>query len=382
MNNSLQEISLYIHIPFCVSKCTYCDFFSIPTACQKNAVHQAYIDSLCKEILFRIKQYDIRKIKTVYIGGGTPSLLNSNQIKQISDVLKQVGFCEPYEFTFEVNPDDVSKELLQNLEQAGVNRISCGIQSFSQDVLKSVHRRADSEQNYSCFDDFQAFFNGKISADLICGLPGETEKSFLDGLGFLISKNIPHISMYSLCVEDETPLGYAINSGSQKYDFDFSDELWIKGRDLLLSKGYVQYEVSNFCLPGNECLHNMAYWTHKNYIGCGSGATGTVENLRYTNSKDIQNYTDFWNQNEILADKIPQTVEKISQQTAQFEYFMMGLRTLRGVSPQEYEMIFGEKIAPEILEKLKSNCKKSPQGFYYLDKEKLLFLNSFLEELM
>ena len=188
--------------------------------------------------------------------------------------------------------------------------------------------------------------------------------------------------MYSLCVEDETPLGKAINSGSQKYDYDFSDELWIKGRDLLFSNGYVQYEVSNFCKPGNECLHNMAYWTHQDYIGCGSGATGTVQNIRYTNSKDIQSYIDFWNQNEIIPDKIPQTVEKISQQTAQFEYFMMGLRTLRGVSSQEYEMIFGEKIAPEILEKLEANCKKSPQGFYHLDKEKLLFLNSFLEELM
>ena len=382
MNNTLQEISLYIHIPFCVSKCTYCDFFSIPTSCAKNAVSQDYVDSLCNEIKFRIKQYDVSKIKTLYIGGGTPSLLNKNQIKQISDVIKQIGLSSSYEFTFEVNPDDVTEELLINLEQAGVNRISCGVQSFSQDVLKSVQRRADSQQNYNCFENFKGFFKGKISADLICGLPEETEKSFIEGLKFLISKNIPHISMYSLCVEDETPLGKAINSGSQKYDYDFSDELWIKGRNLLLSNGYVQYEVSNFCKPGNECLHNMAYWTHKDYIGCGSGATGTVQNIRYTNSKDIKKYTDFWKQDEIFLDKIPQSVEKISQQTAQFEYFMMGLRTLRGVSPQEYEMIFGEKIAPEILEKLESNCKKSPQGFYYLDKEKLLFLNSFLEEFM
>ena len=382
MENNNKDISLYIHIPFCISKCTYCDFFSIPTGCHEQAVAQDYADALCNEIRFRINQYGAKSIKTVYIGGGTPSLLSCSQISQIANVIKETGLCSEYEFTFEVNPDDVSKSLLVCLEENGVNRISCGIQSFSQDVLKSVHRRANSVQNYSCFDDFKAFFKGKISADLICGLPGETEKSFIDGLKFLILKNIPHISMYSLCVEDETPLGDAINSGRQNYDVDFSDELWIKGRDLLLENGYVQYEVSNFCLPQNECLHNMAYWTHKNYIGCGSGATGTVENVRYTNSKDIQNYIAFWNQDEKLPDNIPQTVEKISQQTAQFEYFMMGLRTVRGVSPEEYEQIFTEKISPEILKKLEMNCKKSSQGFYFLDKDKLLFLNSFLEDLM
>ena len=382
MNNNQQNISLYIHIPFCLSKCTYCDFFSIPRACEKNPVPPDYVDALCKEILFRSRQYDVDKIQTVYIGGGTPSLLNEDQIKQISDVIKQIGLSSEYEFTFEVNPDDVKKELLLNLKQAGVTRISCGIQSFSQDVLKSVHRRANSSQNYSCFELFEAYFKGKISADLICGLPGESEKSFLEGLNFLISKKLPHISIYSLCIEDETPLGAAINSGRQEYDLDFSDDLWIKGRNLLLSKGYVQYEVSNFCLAQNECLHNMTYWTHKNYIACGSGATGTVANIRYTNTKDIQAYTDFWKENEISPDNIPQSVEKISQETAQFEYFMMGLRTVRGVSPKEYEELFAEKMPPAILEKLESNCKKSAQGFYYLDKDKLLFLNSFLQELL
>ncbi len=382
MNNNQKETSLYIHIPFCVSKCTYCDFFSVPTGCAKNAVPQTYVDSLCNEIKFRIKQHDVSGIKTVYIGGGTPSLLNENQIKQIFDVIKQAGLCEAYEFTFEVNPDDVSKELLVCLEHCGVNRISCGNQSFSQDVLKSVHRRAESSQNYACFDLFDSFFTGKVSADLICGLPLETEKSFMDGLEFLVSRKIPHISMYSLCVEDETPLGSAINSGKQKYDIDFSDELWVEGRDYLLSKGYVQYEVSNFCLPQNECLHNMAYWTHKNYIGCGSGATGTVWNTRYTNSKNIEEYKNFWLLEEIYADKIPQAVEKISQETAQFEYFMMGLRTKRGVSVAEYEQIFESKMPAKIQKKLEVNCIKNQQGFYFLDKEKLLFLNSFLEDLL
>ena len=384
MNNTIKEISLYIHIPFCLSKCTYCDFFSISrnSARSKVPVPQDYVNALCSELQFRLNQYENYRIKTLYIGGGTPSLLNNSQIMQISEIIKNYGFCEEYEFTFEVNPDDLSKELLLCLGQAGVNRISCGIQSFSEDVLKSVHRRANSIQNHNCFELFKDYFHGKVSADLICGLPGESEESLIAGLDFLIKQKIPHISFYALCVEEETPLGAAITCGQQKYDFDYSDELWIKGRDYLLSKDYEQYEVSNFCLPGFECLHNMAYWTHKDYISCGSGATGTIKNLRYTNTKNIKEYEEFWLADQKISDKIPQSVEKIEQSTAEFEYFMMGLRTSRGVSQEEFENIFSKKMPDPLLQKLKINCEKSPQGFYYLNKDKLLFLNSFLQELM
>ena len=135
---SCKEISLYIHIPFCVSKCDYCDFFSIPVGLKNNAVSSDYIDSLCNEIKSRLKQYENFLLKTVYIGGGTPSLLSTAELNKITDILKEYGFVSDYEFTFEVNPDDVSKELLLALEAAGVNRISCGIQSFSEDVLKSA----------------------------------------------------------------------------------------------------------------------------------------------------------------------------------------------------------------------------------------------------
>ena len=382
---SLKEISLYIHIPFCVSKCSYCDFFSIPVGCKNNSVPDEYITALCNEIKTRLEEYRSCIIKTVYIGGGTPSLLNNEQIKKISDVIKAAGVTNNYEFTFEVNPDDVSKDLLLNLEEAGVNRISCGIQSFSEDVLKSVHRRANSIQNYDCFKLFKDFWHKKLSVDLICGLPYETESSMLNSLEYLVEQKIAHISFYSLCVEDETPLGQAIVNGDQKYDFDFSDSLWIKGRDFLLAKGYLQYEVSNFSLPGFECLHNMTYWNHKDYIGCGAGGTGTLHNhksdFRYTNTKDIKEYVNYWTQASVNSKAAPQTIENIPLKTSQFEYFMMALRTSRGVSLQEYEEIFNEKMPLELVEKLSERCKKSDSGFYYLEKEQLLFLNNFLEEI-
>ena len=377
-----KEISLYIHIPFCISKCSYCDFFSVACKDYKNEIPSEYVDALCKEINYRLSQFKAASLKTVYIGGGTPSILSQNQIRQITDVIKNAGLSEGYEFTFEVNPDDVSKPLIDCLEACGVNRISCGIQSFSENVLKSVHRRANAEQNYNCIPFLKSNFSGKVSADLICGLPGETEQSLLAGLDYLVQNKIPHISFYSLCVEEETPLGHKVNSGELDFDFDFCDELWIKGRDFLLSKGYTQYEVSNFCLPDFECAHNMTYWTHKNYIGCGSGATGTIDNVRFTNTKNIKEYEEFWLNNQKIADKIPQTVEKIEQKTAEFEFFMMGLRTARGVSPQEYKAFFEKEMPEKLLKKFEAECQKSQNGFYYLDKDKLLFLNSFLEELL
>ena len=387
MSNS-ENISLYIHIPFCISKCTYCDFFSVPVQFTKTTVPQEYVDALCNEISFRLNQYDVYKINTVYIGGGTPSLLSEKQIEQISDVIREKGLTIDYEFTFEVNPDDVTQALLINLDKAGVNRISCGIQSFSEDVLKCVHRRANLQQNYDCFKLFKSFWHKKLSVDVICGLPYETENTLISGLDFLVKQNIPHISFYSLCVEEETPLGKDIITGKQKYNEDFSDELWIKGRDFLLSKGYIQYEVSNFCLSGFECIHNMAYWTHKSYIGCGSGAAGTIyktkdkQDFRYTNTKNIEEYIKFWSNSYKNHINIPQTEEIISGKTSKYEYFMMALRTLRGVSPAEYEKLFDEKMPQTILEYLNEKCRKSASGFYYLDNEQILFLNSFLLKIL
>lgn len=387
---SFKEISLYIHIPFCISKCDYCDFFSIPTGCKNNCIPKEYVSALCNEIKFRLTEYQNCRIKTVYIGGGTPSLLSESQLKAIASEIQNVGLTQEYEFTVEVNPDDVTPKLLKALDSAGVNRISCGIQSFNDRALKNAHRRADSKTVYECLQMLNSNWSHTLSADLICSLPGETQESMLSGLDYLVKSQIPHISFYSLCIEEETPLGKAILSGKQDFDEDFNDELWLKGRDFLISNGYVQYEVSNFCKPGYECLHNMTYWTHKDYIACGAGGTGTIyskgEGLRYTNNKSPDEYMLFWNQSlsEIKenAGKIPQYVEKIRQKTSEFEYFMMGLRTLRGVSVAEYKDIFSHEMPAAILQKLEENCEKSDSGFYYLKPEKLLFLNSFLEQLL
>lgn len=331
-----------------------------------------------------------KTVSTIYIGGGTPSLLNENQIEKISGTIKQFPLSEDPEFTFELNPDDINEQLLKALWKNGITRLSVGVQSFSDTVLKSIQRRADSACIYSALDCIKAFWPGKMSADLICGLPYETEETMLKALQNLINYEIPHISFYSLCVEEETPLGKQITNGLVPYDQDFCDDLWIKGRDFLLQNGYEQYEISNFCKKENECRHNMTYWTHKDYIGAGAGACGTLYNqdgtgIRLNNTKDISAYIQFWNNlTENPEPDIPQEKEILELQTSIFEYFMMGLRTKNGVSPQEYKDIFGSPMPEKIINVFRKweqkglcICKER----YALNEKGMLFLNNILQEI-
>lgn len=295
------SVSLYIHIPFCVSKCAYCDFFSKTDLSSIDL----YVDALVNEIKFRFKNF-IPKIKTIYIGGGTPSLLNIQQILKIQNAIESVCNLESdLEFTIEVNPDDIDEDYLDKLKKSKINRISCGIQSMSNKVLEFSNRRSRKQQNLTALSLLQNTWNKNFSIDLICGLPEETEQSFLQGLRKILSFNPNHISMYSLTVEDETPLGNLINKGKIEYDYDFSDALWLKSKEILENAGYFQYEVSNFAKPGFESKHNLTYWNHQTYVGVGSGATGTIyfdggEGFRYTNTTDIFKYIKFWNNQKTI----------------------------------------------------------------------------------
>ncbi len=396
-----KKYSVYIHIPYCLSKCKYCDFFSIP--CGAAKVPEEYITALCNEMT-RISG---KVIDTVYIGGGTPSLLNDKQIKKLFCTLnKECKLSDDVEITFEVNPDDVTKKLLEILEAAGVNRISCGIQSMNDKALAFAGRRADSAANRNALELFKKYWKNALSLDFICGLPEETEESFIKGLKEAVLYSPSHISMYSLSIEKETPFGLDLASGKYAYDYDFADQLWLKGREFLKTNNYLQYEVSNFALDiGNNnkniCRHNLSYWNHKDYFGLGSGATGTIygeggEGLRQTNTSDINKYINYWQKNSIsnadnpaennLKTKIPQLSEKIDFSTSKFEFFMMGLRKLEGISQKEYEKIFNTPL-PENFIKLFNNwqtkglCHKIGDRFA-LNEKGILFLNSFLEGLL
>lgn len=382
-----KNVSLYIHIPFCLSKCSYCDFFSVKT---ETSVPDLYVDALCKEMEFRIKEFDVGSFKTLFIGGGTPSLLTEFQLKKIIAVIERK--MEPdAEITIEVNPDDISREFLKSCKSCGINRISCGIQSLNEKSLAFVKRRASLEQTKNALKLLRKYWTEKLSVDLICGLPYETSHSFKNGLTEIISMNPDHISMYSLVLEDETPLGQYYSKN--EYDFDFADELWISGRDFLVENGYEHYEVSNFCKPGCECRHNLVYWNHQDYIGCGCGGTGSVyyddgTGLRITNTTDIEKYCDFWNSDEI-KEEIPQVAENVSLNDSKYDFFMMGLRKKTGVSGLQFKEIFKTEIPENIVSIFNKWSEKglcnitanSSNVFYSLNSEGILYLNRFLQEL-
>ncbi len=425
---------LYVHIPFCTSKCSYCDFFSIPCA---KKIDDEYIAAVLTEAAFTASLRDIDSWKTIYVGGGTPSLLSEKQIDRLFSGLLKMSREVPLEVTMEVNPSDVTESFLDAASASGVTRISCGIQSFSDASLCRVRRRSRASDVYRALSLFEKNRPHSLSVDMIAGLPEETDASFASGLKTLLSYAPDHISLYSLTVEEGTPLCSEIESGKILHDIDASDALWISGRDFLCGAGYEQYEVSNFCRRGCECLHNLAYWNLESYAGIGAGATGTFYrkdvSARFTNTRDIEAYTRFWNGEKIDADdlrsriflsddfrtahlraerehrdekrttqgdavqayterrfgELPFSVEYIDKKTEAFEFFMMGLRMTRGICRETYEARFG--AFPEKAEALFTawegrglalRRKKNGRRFYALTKEGLLFLNEFLEALL
>lgn len=387
--------SLYIHIPFCRSKCTYCDFFSVPS---EGGVPDSYIDAVCREILLRMRQFGADSWSTVYVGGGTPSLLSENQFGRLFDFLCSCGGA-PYECTVELNPDDITKPLLESLRRFGVNRISVGVQAMEQAVLAAVKRRASLSVTERALELIKTSWGGIFSADCISALPGQTETSFLSGLERLLEYEPDHVSLYSLSVEEKTPLGKAVYGGSLPYDFDAADKLWISGRDFLESRGFCQYEVSNFydVRTGKPCAHNLAYWHLHNYIGAGSGATGSLYGrnaVRYTNVKNPDEYIRFWRNSggdETAAFSCaPQSVEHIDARTEMFEFFMTGLRTADGVCAEEFQKRFGTGFPEKFLRAFSKwqaagqTVLREDDGntFYALSHEGILFLNRFLEEIL
>lgn len=382
--------SIYIHIPFCLSKCSYCDFFSVKCAA---SVPDEYVSALSEEIKYRIAENNIKEISTVYIGGGTPSLLNESQLNEIFSSLKTAVITSDAEISIEVNPDDVTKELLDLYSKVGINRISCGIQTMNEEALKFVGRRASLSQNRKALEFFDKYWKRNLSLDLICGLPHETVTSFKSALKQILKVKPDHVSVYSLVIEDETPLGqYYLDND---YDYDFADNLWLECKKYLEKRGYKQYEVSNFCRKGKECKHNLVYWTHQDYIGCGSGGTGTVydesgKGMRITNSKDLTAYCIFWNDKNKNMNLIPQEQEIIDLEDSKFEFFMMGLRKLTGITASQYRSCFNEDIPEEIVEKFFAwktsrlcEVEKQKDGdvVYRFNRKGILYLNKFLQEL-
>lgn len=381
--------SLYIHIPFCRSKCSYCDFFSVP---EKGALPESYISALCNNIAYRCRQFSVSRLNTVYIGGGTPSLLSQQQLTRILTAVREAAPLSPdAEITMEANPADITSELLAFLDSAGINRLSAGIQSVDEKVLAALGRRSDAERVEQALKLLETEWlphGHRLSLDLIAGLPGLSDDAFRRGVERVIATGADHISLYSLMLEEGTRLEKQVSEGEVSYSDEDNDRQWIMGRDMLTEAGYKQYEVSNFARAGFESRHNTVYWHMQDYLGTGAGGAGTVGSYRWTEAADIAAYTAWWNAPE---GEPPADVELLDDKTREFEFLMMGFRMLEGVSACEYEKRFGKSLADRLdglfadwqhrgLARTYSTLEGDTR--YALTADGILLLNQFLEALL
>jgi oxygen-independent coproporphyrinogen III oxidase len=273
---------LYVHIPFCVRKCTYCDFYSLP---QRLELIPAFLDA----VLAEAQACRGRKFETLFLGGGTPSLLGPSGISILLDGLRRsFDIAGLIEATLEANPESVTPELLQAARGAGLNRISIGVQSLSDAELQSVGRIHSASQAVSAVG--AAWNNGfsNISADVILGLPGQDWSSLMVTLETLIGLEVQHLSVYCLAIEPHTPLAAIIPADLPSEDTQA--ELFENVCVLLAKRGFVHYEISNFALPGFECRHNLNYWRGGDYLGLGPAAASHINNRRYKNKADLEAY--------------------------------------------------------------------------------------------
>lgn len=409
----METTSLYIHIPFCTSKCSYCDFFSVPlgkdfAVCEKTQkIFENYVLALKKEISFYLQKFNITLLKSIYIGGGTPSLLSVKLIKELLDFIElNCKIDENAEITMEANPQDISEEFLEMLKLTKVNRLSVGVQCYNDEVLKILQRRCDLKQvdfALNLIKEKWVSAGFSFSCDLISGLPYLSDEEFLLGLNKVINFGVNHVSLYSLMVEEGTLLERQISREEVAYSDEINENQWILGRNFLEEQGFYQYEVSNFAKKGFESRHNTVYWHVENYLGCGAGATGTVDDFRWNNNADVEKYIDFWLGDGFESAEIPCEVENLSVAEKEFEFLMMGFRLREGVKASQYKKRFGGDLASRLGYSKTAKNLENPGHFdkwmqknladveilsnsedlrFFLTSSGIMFLNQFLEELM
>ncbi|RNC83176.1 MAG: radical SAM family heme chaperone HemW [Balneola sp.] len=356
---------LYIHIPFCKQACSYCDFYFVTR--QENK--EAFVEKLIREIESRQgTQYADEVVQTVYLGGGTPSLLSAQQIERILIAIHETFRTELKELTLELNPDDATHDYLRELKSIGINRLSMGVQTFDASLLKFMNRAHTRDEALQSLEMLSKTGFDVFSVDLIYGNPGQTLKALEQDIQTLLDFKPPHISAYSLTIEPKTRLGkqYELGRLIPAEEEEVAQHFDLVG-DLLLKEGIHQYEVSNFSKPGLEALHNSSYWSHQNYLGFGPGAhsfwrnnkTGKAE--RWSNEKNLISYlNNSWKkQNEL---------EELGQQELFEERIMLGLRTIKGISRSELEINYGIALNRKQEEYI---IQKEKEGLFEIEKDEI-----------
>lgn len=343
----MTDISLYIHIPFCHRRCSYCSFTSFAG---RTAQIPEYFDAVAKEI--RLASLPERRVNTLYFGGGTPSLASSDNIRGlIEEIGQHFQFSEGAEITLEANPGSVPPAYLKSLRAAGVNRLSLGAQSLDDGELRFLGRTHSNADTIQAIGSARAAGFDNISLDFIYGIPErrpDTWELMLDGIAKL---SVEHLSLYGLTLEDGTPLAAAVNRGEVAApDPDASAVEYEEAVSILDRAGYRQYEISNWSLPGLASRHNLVYWQRGEYLGLGAAAHSYIENRRFSNTADLDDYLG-----ALVCGRIPRLAEEIiDPETALAEAVILGLRLNRGVSADDISQWFSidlfSRFASEIKE--------------------------------
>ena len=343
-SNKKKQLELYLHIPFCVQKCQYCDFLSAPA---DYSLREAYVQALIQEICQKAPDYADYSVPTIFIGGGTPSILDGGQMTELMEaVFSHFQVMENAEITVECNPGTLTAGKLFAYRRAQINRLSMGLQSARAEELRMLGR-------IHTFDDFLTNYDmarkagfDNINVDLMSGLPGQTSMDWEITLSEVLRLRPEHISAYSLIIEEGTPFYEKYEEDEQRREAGeeplyLPDEaaerrMYEMTGQILKEKGYVPYEISNYARPGRECRHNIGYWRRENYLGLGLGSASLVENVRFSNTRNLSGY--------LKGQWEPEEVEVLSRREQMEEFMFLGLRMTRGISRNSFRETFGIEI--------------------------------------
>ncbi len=330
-------ISVYIHIPFCVKKCAYCDFASFSGCMQRM---DAYVDAVCREIRAQAAFFGKRRVKTVFLGGGTPTLMTGQQMSRVMDALRAHFYIEETaEISMEGNPGTLTAQRLDAYRKAGVNRLSIGVQSMDDGLLAAIGRIHTSAQAAQAVHMAREAGFENLNLDLMFGLPGQKPEHWKETLRAALALAPEHLSCYSLILEEGTPLFDSVQAEScaPLPDEDEMDEMDAITRQLLETAGYVRYEVSNWAKPGRQCRHNIVYWACEDYLGIGAAAHGEMDGVRFEHTADMEEYIKICEKPACLN----RPEGKNSREDRMFERVMMGLRMVEGMDARRFARDFG-----------------------------------------
>lgn len=376
-----KDLGLYIHIPFCVKKCGYCDFLSKSAG---EEVQEQYVNALLSEIESYKEFAKGYRVSTIFIGGGTPSILLPRQMEDILQKIYEIFEMEKRpEITIEVNPGTVDEEKLQCYRENGINRLSIGLQSVNDEKLRLLGRIHTYQQFVDSYELARKNGFENISVDLISSIPGQTLQEWKTELETVAAKNPEHISVYQLIIEEGTPFYEKYAEHPELLpDEETSREIYLWTGKFLKETGYEQYEISNYAKPGKESRHNLKYWERGDYLGLGLGAASMVHNIRMSNTKDMNIYLQRCMQPKTMREDV-----QFLEEPRQMEEFMfLGLRKTRGVSKKEFRHIFGREM-DMVYEKALGKCLENGmllahKDRIFLSEEGTLLSNMVLSEFL